>query len=277
MKELICDMCGSNNIIKQDGLFVCQDCNTKYSVEEAKRMYNETVKVRGTVKIDSSSELSNLYEIARRAKDTNNAENALRYYDQILIKDPNSWEAQFYVVYFRAMVCETTEIGISASNLSDSISPILDLVKNNVGGDKQEEIILEIYERCSSVSNLLFKITKNWYLSIDNKFKKKIIPQYNANILPIAFIMFSLGDSLIEAYGNQFTNIASRSWIDGVELYKKYPDTIYRPSILKDYLNKIRQYQPNYKPKSKACYIATSVYGSYDCPEVWTLRRFRDK
>ena len=24
------------------------------------------------------------------------------------------------------------------------------------------------------------------------------------------------------------------------------------------------------------CYIATAVYGSYDCPEVWTLRRFRD-
>ena len=29
-------------------------------------------------------------------------------------------------------------------------------------------------------------------------------------------------------------------------------------------------------PKKKACYIATAVYGSYDCPEVWTLRRFRD-
>lgn len=24
------------------------------------------------------------------------------------------------------------------------------------------------------------------------------------------------------------------------------------------------------------CYIATSVYGSYDCPEVWVLRRYRD-
>lgn len=27
----------------------------------------------------------------------------------------------------------------------------------------------------------------------------------------------------------------------------------------------------------KGCYVATCVYGSYDCPEVWTLRRFRDQ
>lgn len=28
--------------------------------------------------------------------------------------------------------------------------------------------------------------------------------------------------------------------------------------------------------KKQGCYVATSVYGSYDCSEVWTLRRFRD-
>jgi len=27
---------------------------------------------------------------------------------------------------------------------------------------------------------------------------------------------------------------------------------------------------------SQGCYVATAVYGSYDCPEVWTLRRYRD-
>ena len=27
---------------------------------------------------------------------------------------------------------------------------------------------------------------------------------------------------------------------------------------------------------SNGCYIATCVYGSYDCPQVWTLRRYRD-
>ena len=30
------------------------------------------------------------------------------------------------------------------------------------------------------------------------------------------------------------------------------------------------------KDEKKGCYIATAVYGSYNCPEVWTLRRFRD-
>ena len=29
-------------------------------------------------------------------------------------------------------------------------------------------------------------------------------------------------------------------------------------------------------PKGSGCYVATCVYGSYDCPEVWTLRRYRD-
>ena len=42
----------------------------------------------------------------------------------------------------------------------------------------------------------------------------------------------------------------------------------------------IKQQDPSYNAPttvpSGGCYIATAVYGSYDCPEVWTLRRFRD-
>lgn len=33
----------------------------------------------------------------------------------------------------------------------------------------------------------------------------------------------------------------------------------------------------DYTPETGGCYVATAVYGSYDCPQVWTLRRYRDK
>ena len=39
------------------------------------------------------------------------------------------------------------------------------------------------------------------------------------------------------------------------------------PSIFGGYSN---------RSETQGCYIATCVYGSYDCPEVWVLRRFRD-
>ena len=45
------------------------------------------------------------------------------------------------------------------------------------------------------------------------------------------------------------------------------------------YAEKIKKYNPSYTLpafNTGGCYIATAVYGSYDCPEVWTLRRFRD-
>lgn len=32
----------------------------------------------------------------------------------------------------------------------------------------------------------------------------------------------------------------------------------------------------NNTTESGGCYVATAVYGSYDCPQVWTLRRYRD-
>lgn len=46
----------------------------------------------------------------------------------------------------------------------------------------------------------------------------------------------------------------------------------------KDLESRIQKWKPSFKisAKSGGCYVATCVYGSYDCPEVWTLRRFRD-
>ena len=73
MKAMVCEMCQSNDIVKQDGMFVCQHCGTKYSVEEARKLL-------GSVKIDKTEETEKLLLLARRARDEENSENAEKYY-----------------------------------------------------------------------------------------------------------------------------------------------------------------------------------------------------
>ena len=38
MKAIKCEMCGSNDIIKKDGYYVCENCGTKYTPDEARKM-----------------------------------------------------------------------------------------------------------------------------------------------------------------------------------------------------------------------------------------------
>ena len=53
MKQLVCEMCGGTDLVKDAGVFTCQTCGCKYSVEEARKMM---VEVEGTVnvKVDQS-------------------------------------------------------------------------------------------------------------------------------------------------------------------------------------------------------------------------------
>ena len=168
MKALTCEMCGSTNLIKEGGVFVCQSCGTKYSVEEAKKMMVEgTVDVKGTVKVDTSDELKNLYEIARRAKDTNNSDNAAKYYDLILVKDPKSWEANFYTVFFKSMGCKIAEINSAATNMTNCLEAVFELIKVNVNDpEEQKKAVLEVWDKTTYIAELLYRATLNHY----NKF-----------------------------------------------------------------------------------------------------------
>lgn len=49
----------------------------------------------------------------------------------------------------------------------------------------------------------------------------------------------------------------------------------YDDPVFKAFYDDYQKRQLNQR-QSGGCYIATCVYGSYDCPQVWTLRRFRD-
>lgn len=85
---------------------------------------------------------------------------------------------------------------------------------------------------------------------------------YNKNISVTLYTFFSKG------YGYKFKQQWGQYSVN------------YTPQM---YLDVLKRYGGGNDPAEKAptntsgcCYVATAVYGSYDCPQVWTLRRFRD-
>ena len=285
MKALKCEMCGSTNLIKEGGVFVCQSCGTKYSVEEAKKMMVEgTVDVKGTVKVDTSDELKNLYEIARRAKDAENSDNAAKYYDMILVKDPGSWEANYYVVYFKSMGCKIGEIWSAASDMANCQSSVVQLIKDNETDETlQKAALTEISLRNTMISSMLFNAAKSHYEGIDASIQHNFIQDYCNNASASAQIMYNFGDEVDAKFEGKYSDISIPSWKSCIDIHKEYvkylQDKDGNINIINSYGDKIRKYDSSYanpNVDTSACYVATAVYGSYDCPEVWTLRRFRD-
>ena len=217
MKALQCEMCGSQDLVKDGGVFVCQSCGTKYSVEEAKKMMVEgTVDVKGSVKVDTSDELKNLYEIARRAKEANNSANAAKYYDMILVKDQRSWEANFYVTYFNAMSCKIAEIWTEASNVEGNIKTVLELIKKKITDkDELKKILTE-------VSNKLIEIGQMFYTASSNHFTQFAQVQGTAdecanNIYLAGKIGYTLGDSIVEVFGEEdYKDLIIKAWSHGI-------------------------------------------------------------
>lgn len=253
MKELQCELCGSTDIIKQEGVFVCQSCNTKYSLEEAKKMmFGNTTQ---TVEIDSTSELEKLYKIARRAKESNNNVDALNYYNQIIVKDPDSWEAQFYVVYCRAQQSSIGGIVVSANSILNCLKPVLNLVKEHVTDkDKQKEVIDEISNKVFNITQTYFVVAKNHY---DNKISdllkqrnNKYVQDYVNRCYSSSIILYELGDLLISLFNEEYSNFAVISWKKAIEyhnqLMSNFANKEPNQSKINKYADKILKYDSAY-------------------------------
>lgn len=255
MKKLTCEMCGSTDLLKQDGVFVCQSCGTKYSVEEAKKMMVEgTVDVSGsTVKVDSSDELENLYQIARRAKDEGNSGNAARYYDMILVKDPTSWEAAFYVVYFKAMECKIAQIRSAAVSVSNCESNVFSLIRDHVPEEEQTAAVDEVVDKCMYIATVLAAGAKNHYDGIDAEIRSNYTKEYIDNVFAAMNILYNCGTQIERTFlfESDIASYAADAWKAGITIHKSVlpylADVQGNKKLISMYVDMIGRYDEEYK------------------------------
>ncbi len=232
MKPLTCEMCGGRDLLKQDGVFVCQFCGTKYSVEEAKKMM-----IEGTVKIDNSDKTQNYFELARTAKNENDSLTAAKYYGLVLEEVPNSWEAKFYSAYYEAMGCKVGEAYSKCVKLEKYSHAVLTTIKRTEPAAHHEMYALEIAEKINDIALL--------FLNGNSEEASDEVPNF----------LLIWGDQLEEVFpdNQMIVSQAAVLWENAIEVIV---DTYFSgdkdiDATIANYTEKIKKYNKDYvKPES---------------------------
>lgn len=253
MQALKCELCGSNNVIKQDGVFVCQHCGTKYTVDEAKKLL-------GTVKIDKTEENEKYLILARRAKEEDNAANAIKYYSLVAEENPQNWEAAFFVTYYQYM---TNGEGVGAISVGNAAKTAIWLIKENCSQGESAHAVQEINEHMlRAMGEISLRYMNDMRREKYGEWTKEASSPYIA--------------ALEENFPEQ-KQVIEQAKAKAEECYQsdKWWEDRAVEEIRRNAERLIRESKRTKKELS-GCYVATCVYGSYDCPQVWTLRRYRD-
>ncbi len=89
MKQLTCEVCGGNDLLKQDGVFVCQSCGCKYSADEVKKLILD---VSGKVEVTKGDlEKERLLKNAEQFEKFQDWEKAYQIYKEITLEFPDEY------------------------------------------------------------------------------------------------------------------------------------------------------------------------------------------
>lgn len=139
MQAIKCELCGSSDIMKQDGFFQCLNCKTKYSIEEARNLI-------GVVKIDKSEDVENLLILARRYFNTQNYSESEKYYELALRDAPNNWEAVYYHAYCQALHPNYDHPEEALNTILNGTKIALELIPEQLEPEQQHDALRSMIE-----------------------------------------------------------------------------------------------------------------------------------
>ena len=293
MKQLTCEMCGSTDLMKQDGEFLGQSCGTKYSVEEAKKMMVDgAVEIKGAVKV--SGVASNLTKAKRAFEqlELGDIDKAERVYEAILEDDNDNFLAYLGMASIEntrqvsdKKIMHYLEKAMTLSHQASEeemlfIRQVLNYISVMTASDNGGIPIL-----VSAVANDNYEVVK---FLLENGADPNIKTLQGRKATPLFFAGIKsatkpnsvrIGELLIQN-GARIDEITADGFGVAGNGSNGFGNGTHASSAFKEM---IKKYDPDYDEKHKSapqasggCYVATAVYGSYDCSQVWTLRRFRD-
>ena len=249
MLPVKCPSCGANVEIDENREFgFCNYCGTKIIQEKI------VVEHRGEVSIDNTEAIKNLFVLARRAKDNEEYEKAVGFYNDILLKDPTSWEACFYSCFLDLFSLQISEIESACKKIENCVKESLQLLKTSVIEKEQvEKCLADIASDLCAYVLIGYNYSKSYYKA--NLLQGNSTAAFYSRAKTLNGILYSFGDSIVSVFGDDFADATpvnvweeaiknSKTIINEFGLISEYVNV--ESEIIKTYANKIKKYEPNY-------------------------------
>lgn len=300
-----CPQCGADiDVDKNLETAFCSYCGTKIIIKDVVKK----------VKIVNNPTVENFIKLGNRYYEEESYGEALDNYKQALEIDPDNWEVVYKkgICTTRTTTLGTFDVEASVNGCKNALKLLVDSEKD---AKKIAEVKVMMAVELKGISVSFYNFAMNHYNEFWS-LEKSATEMWSRLLSVRACAKYAkdelLTDDVIEKCPKTKSDVDTKELRKNFALdlitfavvicevrkyksgYTQYGD-IYsntkirddiRSELVKDYdecVALVKETQPEYVPseinrtgEAKGCYVATAVYGSYDCPEVWTLRRYRD-
>lgn len=292
-----CTQCGANiTVDNSKDAGICEFCGTAFITEKAINNYttNITNNFAGAhVTINNDSNIEGLLVLAKRELLAKyyRSNDLYKYLDEIVAKSPDGL-VKIKNLFHEVGLYKIAESVVESGEKIDKSLEIANLLtkydSENILGwlmnwrtsfaVKHVEVGENIIRLSDDSNKAIYE--EEVYSYFLNHGPRCLAYKKYLGAIPQKYIDDNkhVQDTLIEEI-QKIVNDAARLNQGRVEGERKQKISFIKGLLPKNRIEEaenIKATVPSANTKS-GCYIATCVYGSYDCPQVWTLRRFRDE
>ena len=218
---------------------------------------------------ESKDKLKKLFVAARNARDTGDAQTAIKHYEEISAIEPNSWEALFYLVILKTQTIKYGEISNAAISVCNCIPKVFKLINTTIEDEKEKKVIVkEVVNQSLQTAAWLVKVSGNYYNELTSNdislslitaavradSKRKARYESAQRMVNIGNIMCICGNSIEINFGltdEFYQQLAVNCWKEMLNTHfchiQYYKVAVFNEESIAKYGEKIKKFEPTYE------------------------------
>lgn len=236
MKKIVCELCEGTEFKKEGGMFVCQGCGTKYSVEEAKSMMRE---VEGSAPVSTGTpvtaipmgnpnqqQIDNILVLATTAYEAQNYAEAENYCNQAVVLDAMCYKA--WNLKGKAVGWQSKIDNLRIEEAAHSFCNAIDFAPE----EEKEGLKTEAVEELKKLGLALISLRKNRFSGSPDTAELNGFTSDRKTILSALLVLLSHGNAvgMPEGYLDQVATMMNEAGVAALNMARNAWRNVDHPS-----------------------------------------------